>query len=183
MHRALPATGLVLAALALATLAPRTANAQEALCSFVNFGRVEQVIENAEQIILLHDPFVAVCPDGEELRANSGRLNRTIRDLYLYGDVFFQDSLQTLTSNEATYNPDTGRLWARGNVVYSDRAEGTTLRGPELEYLRATETRPVAQMIATQRPTLTMPAADAAESPEPLEMTSDRVEMLGEDEL
>jgi ABC-type uncharacterized transport system YnjBCD ATPase subunit/lipopolysaccharide export system protein LptA len=174
---------LMVATAALATASTVAAQTGECTMRQEEFGRLSQEIVNGEEIMLLHDPFVVLCPDGEELRANSGRINRTLRDIYLYGDVFFQDSVQTLTANEATYNPGTARLWARGNVVYTDRREGSTLRGPELEYLRATESRPIAQMTATQRPTLMMAATEGAESSEPLELTSERIEMAGEDEL
>jgi lipopolysaccharide export system protein LptA len=157
--------------------------AQERVCNFEAVGRTEQIDQGGSPLILLHDPFTVRCTDGAVLRANSGRLIQAIRELYLSGDVYFQDAEQTLTAEEATYNSGTGRLRATGNVEFVDRSEGTTLRGPELLYDRATDDRPEAHVTATGRPTLTMRRSDDGPDAEPIELVADRVFMVGRDDL
>jgi lipopolysaccharide export system protein LptA len=164
-------------------IAPTAAQSQEGLCDFRSFGRTSGVEENGVPIVIFHDPFTVVCQDGAELRANSGRLNRQINEVHLVGNVLFQDPNRTLTSQEATYNSRTARLWATGNVIFTDRVEGTSIRGPELEYFRATEERPLAQMTATMRPTVTVPARPGADPAEPLEIVANRVFLLGANDL
>jgi lipopolysaccharide export system protein LptA len=170
-------------AVALLLLAPSLGSGQERLCNIDAAGRTEQIEVGGFPLILLHDPFVVRCDDGAELRASSGRLDQSIRELHLVGNVFFQDADQTLTANEATYNSGLGRLWAIGNVNFVNRAEGSTLRGPELEYYRATDTRPLAQVTATSRPQLTLQPRDRASDAEPLDLVADRVVIIGEDDL
>lgn len=177
-----------IALLAVAAAAPLlpcagTGAAQERVCNIVQSGRIEGYGTGPAATVLLQDPFVVRCTDGAELRAQRGTLNQSIRELHLVGQVFFQDSVRTLTSDEATYASQVGRLWARGNVVLENRDEGSTLRGPELEYFRQTPERPVAQVIATQRPHLTLRPRDGEDLEEPLELDADRVVIQGEDQL
>jgi lipopolysaccharide export system protein LptA len=158
--------------------------AQERACTLDSDGVISSPA-NEPNVTIFHDPFIGTCDDGTILSANSGRLNNATRDLYLSGDVFFEDVDRRLTAQEATYNGGTEYLVASGNVVFEDKLEGSTLRGPNLEYFRATETRPEAQMSATGRPVLTLNQRDSAavEVPEPIELVADRVTMLGEDDL
>jgi lipopolysaccharide export system protein LptA len=147
-------------------------------------GRAEQTQIGGELLIILHDPFSVNCADGTHLRANSGRINRTRGEHTLVGDVFFRDADNSLTADEATYTTGNARLWARGDVVLTDLAEGSTLRGPEIEYFRATDQRPEAQIVATQRPQLTLPARGPDDRPgEPIELVADRLTIVGEDDL
>lgn len=173
------------AALGLAILAllPSAAAAQERQCDIVESGRIEGYGTGDAATVVLHDPFVVRCTDGAELRAQTGTLFQASRELQLVGQVFFQDADRTLTSDEATYQSQVGRLWARGNVVFVNLEEGSTLRGPELEYYRETEDRPVSQVIAVQRPHLTLRSRDAGADEEPLELDADQVVIAGEDEL
>jgi lipopolysaccharide export system protein LptA len=171
--------------LLVATIVSSTAvlNAQERTCNIDAPGRTTQTVVAGDTIVELHDPFTVNCSDGAELRANSGRLNRAVRDLELIGNVFFQDSVQALTSDRATYSSQIGRLYATGNVVFVNRQEGSTLTGPELEYFRANEERPLSQVNAGQRPTLTIQPRDSVDSEEPLNLVADDVLILGEDDL
>jgi lipopolysaccharide export system protein LptA len=176
---------LLLALLLLGTVGVQAAGAQDRSCRISQeaTGRAEQVDVGGTPLIILHDPFVVRCNDGAELRANSGRLNQATRELHLVGNVFFQDAEQTLTAAEATYNSVLARLWATGNVVFVNRQDGSTLRGPELEYLRETEERPLAQVNAGQRPELVVRQRDGAPEAEPLTIVADRVIIVGEDDL
>lgn len=159
---------------------PGLAHGQQRECDITAPGRTERT---ANQVILLHDPFTVLCEDGAQLRANSGQLNDVTRELFLTGDVYFEDADRNLRSDEATYNRVQGRLWARGNVVFVNTVERSTLRGPELEYFRETEERPVAQVLATGRPTLTLEPDPEQEDGEPLNVVADRMLILGDDDL
>jgi len=107
-------------------------------------------------IINVFDPFEVTCEDGAYVRAAAGTVDQVQRVVTLTGDVYFQDATRSLTSDHAVYNSASGMLHATGNVVFTDRVEGTTLSGPELEYYRATEDRPQALVNAYGRPRLTM---------------------------
>jgi hypothetical protein len=175
-----------LLALALVALATADLSGQNREC-FFNMrdptGRAQQVGELGSDIVLLHDPFLVNCSDGAQLRANSGRFNRTAREVYLFGDVFFQDGERTLVAQEANYYVSSALLHARGNVQFTDRVEGSTLVGPELEYFRATDERPVSRMNASGRPRLTMMPKGERENREPFDLIADRVAMIGQDDL
>lgn len=180
------ARALVLPVSAAALLFGGPADAQQRRCDLIDRGmntRTEQVDVGGMAIINIHDPFLVRCTDGTELRANRGVLNQTTRQLQLWGDVFFEDPARTLTADEATYNSGMSRLYARGNVIFRNREEGSTLRGPELEYFAVTETRPLAQVHARQRPHLTLQPRERAEESEPLEIDADQVTILGQDQL
>jgi hypothetical protein len=182
MLRAAPAIATVLLFLAL----PGASGAQETQCT-INMrdpaGRAEQTEELGASVVILHDPFTVTCTDGAELRANSGRVNRTLREAHFVGSVFFRDAERTLTANEATYNSGTARLWALGDVVLTGRADGSTLRAPELEYFRATDERPLSQLTATRRPRLSLPPREGAEERGPMELVADRILVVGDDDL
>lgn len=176
MLRLLP----LLAGLALA-VAP--AAAQERVCDFSSMGRTEGVEQGGTSLILLHDPFEVRCSDGAILRANSGTLDRLRRELTLVGNVFFEDPGRTLTADHAIYNSGVGRLYATGDVVFTNRTEGSVIEGPELEYFQASAARPLAQVHARQRPHLTLQPREETDGAEPLEIDADRVTIYGQDEL
>jgi lipopolysaccharide export system protein LptA len=177
-----------LAFAALLALLPADLGAQERECTIATRDPAGRTVrEPGSDVYLMHDPFTVICEDGAQLRANSGRYDASIGEVYLVGEVYFEDGDRVLTSNEATYQVEIARLHARGEVVFVDRAEGSTLRGPDLEYFQATEERPLTQMIATLRPTLTLTSRDtmrgADSVADPLELVADRVTMIGEDDL
>jgi lipopolysaccharide export system protein LptA len=102
-------------------------------------------------------------------------------EVHLFGRVDYLDPTRTLTSDYATYSSVTARLYATGNVVFTDQTRGSTLRGPELEYYRAIPGRPDAQVIAPQRPHLTVvPTNSQSGNREPLEIDADRITTVGE---
>ncbi len=84
----------------------------------------------------------------------------------------------------AIYNSGTGRLYATGNVVFTDKGQGSTLRGPELEYFRAMAGRPQSQATATQRPHVTVTPKGGntagARRRSPMEIDGDRVTSVGD---
>jgi lipopolysaccharide export system protein LptA len=157
--------------------------AQERVCDLARSGRVDRQERAGGSILNLHDPFVVRCTDGTELRANRGTFNQGTRRLDLHGNVFFEDPIRTLTADDAVYQGDIGRLHATGNVVFVDRQEGSTIRGPELEYFRPIGDRLEPQVYARQRPHLTLAPRDSGEDAEPLEIDADAVDIVGRDEL
>jgi lipopolysaccharide export system protein LptA len=178
MHRA-SAVALVLALAVLA--APRAAQAQGTCTLRQQTGPFASSGPEGQRIVEASGPLLVVCDAGEELRADSAVIFQAMNEVHLYGRVDYKDPTRTLTSDYATYNSGTGRLWATGNVVFTDRTRGSTLRGPNLEYFRAVEGRPEPQAIATGRPHLTVvPRSDGPRRRDPMEVDADRITTMGE---
>lgn len=135
-----------------------------------------------QRVINAAGPLLVRCSNGEELRADSAVLYEAINEVHLFRRVDYQDPTRSLTSDYATYNGNTGRLWATGSVVFTDKNRGSTLRGPNLEYYRAAEGRPDAQAIATERPHLTVAPKPGGNSRQrdPMEVDADRITTVGE---
>jgi hypothetical protein len=172
---------LIMAAAALLAFAP-AAHAQRGTCKLENQqGPWTVVGQEPNRIINADGPLLVTCAAGEQLRADSAVLYEGMNEVHLFGRVDYQDATRTLTSDRATYNSGTGRLFAQGNVVFTDKARGSTLRGPELEYFKAMPGRPDAQAIATQRPHLTLvPRSDGGARREPMEIDGDRITSTGD---
>ena len=110
-----------------------------------------------------------------------GQIFQATGQTHLFGDVVFEDGQRRLTSNTAVYSSGNGWLHATGNAVFTDAESGSTLRGPDIEYYKAMAGRPQAQMIATQRPHLTLlPEARPGQRQEPLEIDGNRISSVGE---
>ena len=167
--------------LALVLGAASSASAQANSCNLVESEEARR--DQFTATLYLTGPFLIRCEGGAELRAQRGTLNELSREIVLEGDVFFEDPEQTLTADRATYTSTIGRLFATGNVVFTNRVEGSTIRGPELEYFRPIEGRPLAMVNAAQRPHLTLRPRDEAEDAEPLEIDADRVSIQGQSAL
>jgi hypothetical protein len=56
--------------------------------------------------------------------------------VYFVGNFRFEDEQSHVTSDFGTYYKDNERWEARGNVVYTDKLDGSTLRGPMVDYFR-----------------------------------------------
>jgi lipopolysaccharide export system protein LptA len=167
---------------------PATAPAQaNRRCRLVN--DPAGVTTRAGTVISLLNAFEVICTDGAEVRASSGTYDEATGIVSLAGNVFFQDPTRTMTSERAIYDTNVARLNATGNVVFTDRVEGTTLRGPELEYFGVIQGRPEALVNAMGRPHLTLqrpppPDAPAPDStPPPLEIDGDRMTIVGQNDL
>lgn len=173
---------LALGALALAT---HRAGAQAAnTCNLVSQqGNYTVIGPENTRVISAQGPLLVRCANGEELRADSAILYQAQNEVHLFRRVDYEDPTRSLTSDQATYNSQTGRLYATGNVVFTDKQRGSVLRGPELEYYRAIPGRPEAQMTAQQRPHVTVrPKSGAGTTTrrDPMEIDGDRVTMLGD---
>jgi lipopolysaccharide export system protein LptA len=170
------------AALAL-LLGFRTEAAAQNVCDIVyQTGDWVSVGAEGQRVINASGPLLVRCANGEELRSDSAVIYEAINEVHLFRRVDYQDPTRSLTSDYATYNGNNGRLWATGNVVFTDKNRGSTLRGPNLEYYRAGQGRPDAQAIATERPHLTVVPRRREGGPQrdPMEVDADRITTVGE---
>ena len=143
-----PLSAVVLAAF---TLAAAPAAAQRGDCEFIRGESVHRLAgPGGTQILFVSGPLEVHCGRDIVIRADSA--HSTDPELRLIGNVFYQDSVQTLTSDVANYFRDIGRVTARGNVIVRDREGPSVIRGGELQYDRVTPTRPEAHIIMRGRP-------------------------------
>lgn len=167
--------------LALLCALPAAGAAQAGSCALVENRFVNrQDMGGGYVVIHVSGPLRVDCDGGTTLRADSATVYGASNEVHLHGSVDYRDPTRTLTSRYATYSSVTGRLYATGNVVFTDVARGSTLRGPELEYFRVMPGRPQPQVIAGQRPHLTVVPSGNAENREPLEIDGDRITSVGE---
>jgi LptA/(LptD N-terminal domain) LPS transport protein len=168
---------------ALVALAAAPAAAAQNSCDLIyQQGNWTSVGEEGQRVINAGGPLLVRCSAGEELRADSAVIYEAIDEVHLFRRVDYQDPGRALTSDYATYNSGTGRLWATGSVVFTDKGRGSTLRGPNLEYFRPVVGRPQPQAIATQRPHLTV-APKEGRRQDPMEVDADRITTVGENQV
>ena len=141
-----------------------------------------------ERVILSGEAEIR-CNDGVMVRADTMISHSASGRREFIGRVFFQDSLKSLTADRVDYEHADGRLVARGNVVLTDRVDGSVVRnGSELEYLRATESRSESWAVVRGRPHATLyrsrartdTASVPPEDAPPLEVDADVMEITGE---
>lgn len=147
-------------------------------------------IRNArgEETVFISGPARFVCTGGMVVESDSAVWQSTIGALELIGNVVYQDSAQTLTSDWANYLEGGTQLYARGSVVLTDHSNGSTARGQELEYRQATEDQPQSRAVLQGgRPHAVLrPAADSAgtsaaeDSVPPIEVDAAWMEFLGD---
>jgi lipopolysaccharide export system protein LptA len=173
----------ILLALALLAVSAAGRAAAQNTCELVSQrGTWTAIGDPANRVISAQGPLLVRCTNGEELRADSAVIYAAQNEVQLYRQVDYQDPGRSLTSDYATYNSQTGRLYATGNVVFTDKQKGSTLRGPELEYFRAMAGRPETQSTATQRPHVTVvpKSSGSGTRRNPMEIDADRVTSVGE---
>jgi lipopolysaccharide export system protein LptA len=173
---------LLLVLAAAASLLGVEARAQNVCNLIYQTGTWISVGAEGQRVINASGPLLVQCSRGEQLRADSAVLYESINEVHLFRRVDYQDPGRSLTSDYATYNGNTGRLWATGSVVFTDKNRGSTLRGPNLEYFRAAPGRPDAQAIATERPHLTV-APRGGRRRDPMEVDADRITTVGENHV
>ncbi|HEU4557516.1 MAG TPA: OstA-like protein, partial [Longimicrobium sp.] len=134
------------------------------------------------RVVNAQGPLLVRCSNGEELRSDSAVVYQAQNEVHLFRQVDYQDPGRSLTSDNAIYNSSTGRLFATGNVVFTDKQQGSTLRGPQLEYYRAMQGRPQSQATATQRPhvTITPKSNNGNRRRQPMEIDADQVTSVGD---
>jgi lipopolysaccharide export system protein LptA len=172
---------IVLLAFLLLCAFPLRGEAQAGSCVLVDSRTFNRQESGGFATVSVAGPLRVECTGGTTLRADSAVVYEGSNEVHLFGRVDYRDPTRTLTSDYATYSSTMGRLYATGNVVFTDVMRGSTLRGPELEYFRAMEGRPQPQAIAQQRPHLTVVPKDAsAGNREPLQIDADRITSVGD---
>lgn len=102
--------------------------------------------------------------------------------LDMLGGVKIRDTTVWLDSQTANYYLRQERLEAHKNVVATNRATGTVLRGPNMTYYRVAKgIRDTAEMYASSRPTIDY--RSSPDSGEPAVIVADRVRQKGNDRI
>jgi lipopolysaccharide export system protein LptA len=174
----IPLFGLLVAA---ALAAPSPAVAQDQ-CDPVDLPNVEEVYTRVGSVVYVQGPFLVRCTNGAELRANQGTVYEDRGEIFLSGNVSYRDPDRSMDAAQAVYTRPTRRLYATGDVVFTNRIEGTTIRGPAVEYFAEGPDRPEAQVIATGRPHLILQPKEGRGG-DPLEIDADRLTIVGERDL
>ena len=111
--------------------------------------------------------------------------------LYLYGHVHFADTASVLDADHVTYFLRQERLYAEGHVYTKNLHSNSDLRGPNLDYYRASPPiRDTLDLFATARPTIhfysarrdSAPPASATDT-EAFVVVADRTHMRGNDQM
>ena len=140
-----------------------------------------------QELIYFQDPVRMLCTGGLRLEADSAVMNRTQGTVELVGDVVYRDSLRELTAGWANYLGHRDQLLAREGVVLRNVETGSLVEGEELNYLQATEQRPVARMLVRGgRPHAVIPprpdsAGGVTETAVSTEIWADGMEFEGEE--
>lgn len=122
------------------------------------------------------------CPSRQiDLRADSMEQYGDQQRIYLVGHVFYKEPRFTLHSDFLNYFMNEERIVATGRVD-ATMPTGSRLVGPTATYLRAIPgRRPLAQMTADQRPTITLVQQDSLGRPmPPMNVVADHVFMNGD---
>lgn len=100
--------------------------------------------------------------------------------LYLIGNVHYTEPRAKVDSDRMTYFQLEDRLRAEGSVNVRTQT-GTTIRGPLIDYYRATTTRPLARTIATGRPRMAVVQRQTgARLPEPVDVIANSLVAEGD---
>jgi hypothetical protein len=108
------------------------------------------------RVTYLGGGIVARCiGQGNRLTADSAEQYESEGRLFLVGNVHYTEPRATVTSRTMTYYQNDDHLHAEGDVV-AVQSNGSTLRGPTVDYYRSTPQRPLTRMFAPGRPTVTL---------------------------
>lgn len=114
------------------------------------------------RITYLGRGIVARCiGQGNRLTADSAEQYESEGRLFLIGNVRYTEPRATVTSRTMTYYQGDDHLHAEGDVV-AVQSNGSTLRGPTVDYYRSTPQRPLTRMYAPGRPTVTLVQKDTS---------------------
>jgi hypothetical protein len=113
-----------------------------------------------KRTVFLSGGVIAHCiGQGNTLTADSAEYYEAEGRLFLVGNVHYKEPRATVTSHTMTFYQNENRLHAEGDVV-AVMSNGSTLRGPVADYYRTTPQRPLARLIATGRPTISLVQRD-----------------------
>ena len=127
--------------------------------------------------------FIGRCQgENNRISADSAEQFESAGIVNLYGNVVYEEPNKLrVTAAHAIYLTREGRLFADGGVVATQLATGSTITGPNIEYSRVMPGRPVAKLVAPNRPTARLIEKDSTgKLGEPTIVTADRFEDLGD---
>ncbi|QJR35082.1 hypothetical protein [Gemmatimonas groenlandica] len=127
--------------------------------------------------------FVGRCQgENNRISADSAEQFESAGIVNMYGNVVYEEPNKLrVTAAHATYFTREGRLFADGGVVATQLASGSTFSGPNIEYYRVMPGRPVAKLVAPNRPTAQLIEKDSTGKPgQPTVVTADRFEDVGD---
>ena len=127
--------------------------------------------------------FIGRCQgENNRISADSAEQFESAGIVNLYGNVVYEEPNKLrVTAAHAIYLTREGRLFADGGVVATQLATGSTITGPNIEYSRVMPGRPVAKLVAPNRPTARLIEKDSTgKLSEPTIVTADRFEDLGD---
>ncbi|HUQ46871.1 MAG TPA: hypothetical protein VM053_01360 [Gemmatimonadaceae bacterium] len=119
---------------------------------------------------------------GNTLVADSAEYYGDNALLYMIGNVHYTENRAKVDSERMTYYQLEDRLVAEGNVNVRTQS-GTTIKGPVIDYYRATSARPLARTVASQRPHMSIiqkPAAADKQPGEPTEVDANTIVAEGD---
>jgi lipopolysaccharide export system protein LptA len=169
----------------LGLLLPMVAGAQSTQRCTASTPGAQRIVEVAPGVrnIYFSGRVVMRCPDkGIRIDADSVESYEGEGRVYLIGNVKYTEPRLSVDSDYLTYYQRDERVIANGNV-FARLPNGSTLRGPVAEYLRATPaTRQVARLHATGRPTITLLQRDTTGGPppQPATVVANGVTMIGD---
>lgn len=100
--------------------------------------------------------------------------------LYLISNVHYTEPRAKVDAERMTYYQIEDRIRAEGNVNVRTET-GTTIRGPVMDYYRATTTRPLPRTIATGRPRMAILQKQTGPEPaEPVDVVANRLVAEGD---
>jgi hypothetical protein len=167
-------------------LAPAALVAQERQCIFKveRVGRTGSTEQDASGTNYFGGGGVELTCAGTRIRMISDSVaSYGGRIVQFIGAVRYEDSTITMTADRGTYYKQGERWEARGRVVTTNKANGSTLAGPALDYYRAVRgVRDTVEMYAIGRPTVRSVTLDSAGQPgEPYVIVADRIRLKGND--
>lgn len=122
------------------------------------------------------------CGNGTTIAADSGVYVKSVGRIDFMGRVRFNEPDRSLTAQNAQYVGREHRLMAQQNVVLTDRASGTILRSPTLDYFQKSASNPDPRIeVYSGRPhaTLVRKRADAS-GVDTTNVDSDRMQIIAE---
>jgi len=126
-----------------------------------NFMRLADSSSN----IMVGGGFIGHCAgEKNNVRADSAEYYETNALLHLFGNVTYDEKGEfRVTSNQATYFLNEGKLFATGNVIARQLKSGSTFTGPNIEYFRVMpDIRTTSRLYAPNSPLVMLHQKDSA---------------------
>jgi lipopolysaccharide export system protein LptA len=172
-----PLATIVIASLACVRIASAQVQQRECLLQYETSSgntRTNAVKTPSGQYNFFQGGGVTYHSEGQDntLQADSAEYYGDQKVLYLIGNVHYTEPRAKVNSERMTYYQIEDRIRAEGNVDVKTQT-GTTIKGPVMDYYRASPTRPLARTIATGRPHMSIAQKETGNSkPEPIDVVS-----------